>query len=406
MISRNKLFIVASNVDESIKSQTVVYDVTLFKTFVELEEYINNTPCVVDTIIITETDLQFNNVNMARLIDMLSSPFLKLTGKMVYLIGNELPIDEVTSFIETNEISQWQVYQGDLSPRFITGIVSGEGRETEIKETEVYTYRMRASDYIKYKQQQGYEDNERHYMTDEDLLAGIPDEVMPEMVTPQFDFKHKTYYIVGECGIERTLFTFVLAQYLSLEAKTLIVESDVRYHTLSDMVTKSGIKCELFKIEDLYGDAKRVLNKIKNSTEKLIVLTATERIEYDYSFVMDIVMSNTVGFIANFIQECSYNDAPYGRSYTIVCKNTVPEVLKCINSLKYDTPEDLVTFVGLQLNNVGPVNINTSEFKAIVNNLLGKNNLEAQVVRAKGVKLKGEDIIYDVLSLVGRGNEG
>lgn len=406
MISRNKLFIVASNVDESIKSQTVVYDVTLFKTFVELEEYINNTPCVVDTIIITETDLQFNNVNMARLIDMLSSPFLKLTGKMVYLIGNELPIDEVTSFIETNEISQWQVYQGDLSPRFITGIVSGEGRETEIKETEVYTYRMRASDYIKYKQQQGYEDNERHYMTDEDLLAGIPDEVMPEMVTPQFDFKHKTYYIVGECGIERTLFTFVLAQYLSLEAKTLIVESDVRYHTLSDMVTKSGIKCELFKIEDLYRDAKRVLNKIKNSTEKLIVLTATERIEYDYSFVMDIVVSNTVGFIANFIQECSYNDAPYGRSYTIVCKNTVPEVLKCINSLKYDTPEDLVTFVGLQLNNVGPVNINTSEFKAIVNNLLGKNNLEAQVVRAKGVKLKGEDIIYDVLSLVGRGNEG
>ena len=406
MISRNKLFIVASNVDESIKSQTVVYDVTLFKTFVELEEYINNTPCVVDTIIITETDLQFNNVNMARLIGMLSSPFLKLTGKMVYLIGNELPIDEVTSFIETNEISQWQVYQGDLSPRFITGIVSGEGRETEIKETEVYTYRMRASDYIKYKQQQGYEDNERHYMTDEDLLAGIPDEVMPEMVTPQFDFKHKAYYIVGECGIERTLFTFVLAQYLSLEAKTLIVESDVRYHTLSDMVTKSGIKCELFKIEDLYRDAKRVLNKIRNSTEKLIVLTATERIEYDYSFVMDIVVSNTVGFIANFIQECSYNDAPYGRSYTIVCKNTVPEVLKCINSLKYDTPEDLVTFVGLQLNNVGPVNINTSEFKAIVNNLLGKNNLEAQVVRAKGVKLKGEDIIYDVLSLVGRGNEG
>lgn len=406
MISRNKLFIVASNVDESIKSQTVVYDVTLFKTFVELEEYINNTPCVVDTIIITETDLQFNNVNMARLIDMLSSPFLKLTGKMVYLIGNELPIDEVTSFIETNEISQWQVYQGDLSPRFITGIVSGEGRETEIKETEVYTYRMRASDYIKYKQQQGYEDNERHYMTDEDLLAGIPDEVMPEMVTPQFDFKHKTYYIVGECGIERTLFTFVLAQYLSLEAKTLIVESDVRYHTLSDMVTKSGIKCELFKIEDLYRDAKRVLNKIKNSMEKLIVLTATECIEYDYSFVMDIVVSNTVGFIANFIQECSYNDAPYGRSYTIVCKNTVPEVLKCINSLKYDTPEDLVTFVGLQLNNVGPVNINTSEFKAIVNNLLGKNNLEAQVVRAKGVRLKGEDIIYDVLSLVGRGNEG
>lgn len=406
MISRSKLFIVASNIDESIKSQTVVYDVTLFKTYIELEEYINNTPCVVDTIIISEADLEFNNVNMARLIDMLSSPFLKLTGKFMYLISKDLDINEVNNFIETNEITQWQVYQGDLSPRFITTIVSGEGRDTEYKETEIYTYRMRAADYIKYKQSQGYEDNERRYMTDEDQLAGIPDEIMPEMVTPQIDFKHKLYYIVGDCCLERTLFTFVLAQYLSLEAKTLIVESDVKYHTLSDMVTKSGVKCDIIKLEDLYADAKKTINKIKSSTEKLIVLTATERLEYDYEFILDVLMNNTIGFIANCIQECGYNDAPYGRSYTVVCKNTVPEVLKCVNSLKYDTPEDLVTFVGLQLNDVGPININTGEFKAIVNNLLGKNNLEAQVVRAKGVRLKGEGIIYDVLSLIGRGNEG
>lgn len=406
MISRSKLFIVASNIDESIKSQTVVYDVTLFKTYIELEEYINNTPCVVDTIIISEADLEFNNVNMARLIDMLSSPFLKLTGKFMYLISKDLDIDEVNNFIETNEITQWQVYQGDLSPRFITTIVSGEGRDTEYKETEIYTYRMRAADYIKYKQSQGYEDNERHYMTDEDRLAGIPDEIMPEMVTPQIDFKHKLYYIVGDCCLERTLFTFVLAQYLSLEAKTLIVESDVRYHTLSDMVTKSGVKCDIIKLEDLYADAKKTINRIKSSTEKLIVLTATERLEYDYEFILDVLMNNTIGFIANFIQECGYSDVPYGRSYTVVCKNTVPEILKCVNSLKYDTPEDLVKFVGLQLNDVGPININTGEFKAIVNNLLGKNNLEAQVVRAKGVRLKGEGIIYDVLSLIGRGNEG
>ena len=37
MVSREKMFIVASNLDDSIKSQTTVYDITLFKTFIGFE---------------------------------------------------------------------------------------------------------------------------------------------------------------------------------------------------------------------------------------------------------------------------------------------------------------------------------------------------------------------------------
>lgn len=406
MISKDKLFIVASNLDDSIKAQTVVFDVTLFKTFVDLEKYINSTPCVVNTIVISEMDLEFNNVNMSRLITMLSSPFLKLENKFVYLISEQTNKDDVDGFIETNEIDRWKVYQGDLSPRFITAIVTGEGRDTEIPEIEVHTYRMRAKDYVEYKQREQYEDNQRAYYTDEDLLSGIPDVEVPEDVVPSLDFKHKTYYIVGEQSLERTIFSFVLAQYLSLETKTLILESDVEYHTLSDIVTKSGVKCKLVKVEDLYRDCKSTINKIRETTARLIVVVATERVKFDYDFLFNLIISNTVGFVTNFVKECDFNDTPYGRSYTIVCRNTIPDILKCVSSLRYDVNPLNTVFVGMQINDIGSVNVTSAEMQAVINSLLGKDDLTAQVVKAKGVKLKGDGIIYDVLSLVGRGNEG
>lgn len=406
MISKDKLFIVASNLDDSIKAQTIVFDVTLFKTFVDLEKYINSTPCVVNTIVISETDLEFNNVNMSRLITMLSSPFLKLENKFVYLISEQTNKDDVEGFIETNEIDRWKVYQGDLSPRFITAIVTGEGRDTEIPEIEVHTYRMRAKDYVEYKQREQYEDNQRAYYTDEDLLSGIPDVEVPEDVVPSLDFKHKTYYIVGEQSLERTIFSFVLAQYLSLETKTLILESDVEYHTLSDIVTKSGVKCKLVKVEDFYRDCKGTINKIRETTAKLIVVVATERVKFDYDFLLNLIISNTVGFVTNFVKECDFNDTPYGRSYTIVCRNTIPDILKCVSSLRYDVNPLNTVFVGMQINDIGSVNVTSAEMQAVINSLLGKDDLTAQVVKAKGVKLKGDGIIYDVLSLVGRGNEG
>lgn len=406
MIKRDKLFLVASNVDESIKASTVVFDITLFKTFVDLESYINSTPCKVNTIIVSGKDLEFNNVNMSRLITLLDAPFLTLTGNFVYLVDTEAVKDDITYFIESNNITKWKVYQGDLSSRYITSIVSGEGRDTEVQEIEVHTYRMRATEYAKYLQQEQYLDNNKKYITDEDLLSGIPDVEVPEDIVPSLDFRHNIYYVVGDNSLERSIFTFVLAQYLSLESKTLIMESDVDYHTLSDIVTKSGVECKLIRIEDLYRDSKAVINKIRETTAKLIVLVAVDRIKFDYNYLVDLLISNCTGYVYNFVKECDYNDAPYGRNYTVVCRNTVPDVLKCVNSLKYDINGENTVFVGMQINDIGDVNITSSEMQDIVNILLQKDNITAQVVRAKGVKLKGEGIIYDVLSLVGRGNEG
>ena len=104
------------------------------------------------------------------------------------------------------------------------------------------------------------------------------------------------------------------------------------------------------------------------------------------------------------IRECSYGETPYKQYYTIITPNTVPALLKCCNSLKHSVDANKVVFVGLQVGSVGAMNITTSEMRGIIATVLGKNGVPAQVVKTEGIRLKGEEIIYDVLSILNRGN--
>ena len=146
MIAKEKMFIVASNIDDSIKSVTPVYDITIFPNFLKLESYLDSTPAVLGSIIISERELPFTSTNMSRLLEMLAQPFLKLTGSCIYLIGEGTSKDVVSDFLEDNQITNI-MYQGDLSSRFIADVVSGAARIADESETEIITYHMRASEY-------------------------------------------------------------------------------------------------------------------------------------------------------------------------------------------------------------------------------------------------------------------
>lgn len=405
MIAKEKMFIVASNIDDSVKSVTPVYDITIFPDFLKFEEYINKTPDKIGSIIISSRELPFTGVNMGRLIDCLNAPFLRLTGNCIYLIDDSVKRDVVQSFLDDSEVDNIICYQGDLSSRYIMEIVSGEGRDADESETEIVTYRMRASEYANQQVIKKYETDEDKYLTDEDNLAEVPPEPEPEVVLPSIDILTNIYYTVGANEIERTLFTFIQAQYLALNGKTLIVESDVQYHRLSDMVLKSKTPYVFINIQDFIDNCSGVLNRIKNESTNLIVLGCIDRTVYDYNFIMDLLISNLTGYVDYFVKECDYSQTPYGCNYTIVCEATVPEVLRCVNSLKYDVDETKVIMIGLRTRNLNELSITSSEMTSIVQVLLNKNKLHAEVVSAEGINLKGDEITYDVFSLISRGNE-
>ena len=405
MISKERMFIVAGNIDDSIKSVTPVYDISIFSNFLLFEDYINTMPIVLGSIVISERELPFTSSNMARLLDLLSAPFLKLTGSCIYLIGEDTSKDAVSSFLEDNGIETIIFYQGDLSSRFISDIVSGAGRIADEAETEVITYRMRASEYAVAQNIKKYESDDNTYETDEERLSEIPAIEEPIIQVPSVDIMSNTYYVVGKLSMERTLFTFIEAQYLSLSGKTLIVESDVQYHRLTDMVLKSSVEFEFIDIEDFNVNPTKIIQDIKASSARLIIIGCKNRIMFDYDFVFDILSSNLMGYVDFFIKECDFTQTPYGSYYNIVCADTVPDVLECCNSLVYDVDEEKVVMIGVRTNSKNECNITSTEMTEIVRIVLEKNNLIAEVVEANGINLRGEGIVYDVFSIISRGNE-
>lgn len=405
MISKERMFIVAGNIDDSIKSVTPVYDISIFSNFLLFEDYINTTPIVLGSIVISERELPFTSSNIARLLDLLSAPFLKLTGSCIYLIGEDTSKDAVSSFLEDNGIETIIFYQGDLSSRFISDIVSGAGRIADEAETEVITYRMRASEYAVAQNIKKYESDDNTYETDEERLSEIPAIEEPIIQVPSVDIMSNTYYVVGKLSMERTLFTFIEAQYLSLSGKTLIVESDVQYHRLTDMALKSSVEFEFIDIEDFNVNPTKIIQDIKASSARLIIIGCKNRIMFDYDFVFDILSSNLMGYVDFFIKECDFTQTPYGSYYNIVCADTVPDVLECCNSLVYDVDEEKVVMIGVRTNSKNECNITSTEMTEIVRIVLEKNNLIAEVVEANGINLRGEGIVYDVFSIISRGNE-
>ena len=405
MIAKDKMFIVAGNIDDSIKSISAVYDISIFPNFIAFEEYINTTPIVLGCIIISERELPFTSTNMARILDLLSAPFLKLTGNCIYLIGEDTSKEVVSSFFEDNEITTIIAYQGDLSQRFIGEIVSGAARIADESETEVITYRMRATEYAVAQNIKKYESDDDGYLTDEEALSEIPDIPEPELQIPSVDILTNIYYVVGKQSLERTLFTWIEAQYLSLNGKVLIIESDVMYHRLTDMALKTDTQFEMIDISEFMVNPTAVLNSIKTSTARLIILGCKQRTYYDYDFTFDIIVSNLIGWVDYFIKECDYSQTPYGQFYNIVCPDTVPDILECVNSLAYDVDEEKVVMVGVRTADKTAVNVSSSEMTDIVQSLLEKSRLRAEVVEAKGINLKGDEVVYDVFSIISRGNE-
>lgn len=401
-MNKDKLFIVSSNLDDSIKSVTPVYDIKLFNSFTDLENFVENTPMVVDTIMINETDLPFTNTNMARLITVLKQPFLKLSNKCVYLVKSTTNTDSIDIFLRDNNIDNVIYYRGDLTTEFIASIITGVLRQGDEEQTEIVTYRVRAAEYAQSQSIKRYNSDNGYYETDEENLADIPDIPEPVVKVPEINTRVTAYYIVGKQSYERTLFAFITAQYTALNSRTIIIESDISYHRLSDMVLRTMLPHSFYEISDLLDNPMKMFATIKDDDSRLIVIGSTQRIVYDYKFIYDLVFSNLQGSIDVFIKECEYVDTPYGQSYTIVCKDTVPDILECCESLAYDPSDSDVTIVGVRNGERMECDVTSIEMLEICKQVLGVPDIKAQVIAINGLQLNGGN--YDFSSIIGRGN--
>ena len=401
MISREKMFVVSEILDESIKSQTAVFDVRLFKSFVEFESYVEGTPIIINTLVVTSRELPFNNSNMTRLSNVVGSPFLRINGQVIYVIDKSFDKKVVNKFFDSNNLGvEVVVYQNDLSLRYVTDIVTGEARDVQENKTYDVVYRVRASEYMKQQSTLSYDTLDKDYITDEDDMVGVPEEEIPEDVIPEATKDLEIKYICGEDREERTAMVFLLSQYLSLSSKTIIIEHDRKYHRLTEFYTKSQLDGLFITVMEIYQNVEEVINRIKNTNKRLIVIGTIERVKYDYNFLFTLLYNNLRGYVDYMIMECDYHELPYNVNVVYVTSNIVPEIIKMATSIKQVVIPEKTKFIGMQMNTLNPCYVNTLEMLSIISAILQKNGLDGQVLYSGGIKLKEDTVIYDIFSII------
>lgn len=400
MVQKNKLFCISGILDESIRSQTPVYDVQLFHSFVDFEHYIEGTPIIIDTLVLSTVELAFTNTNMVRLVNALGSPFIRVTGSVIYIIDEKTDKGAVESFFTSTNIDNVVIYQGEINIRYVTDIITGEARASVEYQTYETTYRVRTEEYVKRKNSLSYTSLEDHYVADDEYLEEVPDEEMPEEETPYIDRDTTSIYISGLNSNERTLFCFLTAQYLSLTGKTVIIEHDSEYHRLTEMYSKSNLDALFITIDEIYQNISNVLARIQESPQKLIVIGAINRVKYSYEYLSILLYSNLRTVVDYFVIECNLDEVPYGIFTIYVTPNTIPEILEAINGITQEVEEANSVFIGLQMNNIGQINLNSSEYAAVVQRVLLKNDINTQVLFANGLVLNEEGNTYDIFRII------
>lgn len=389
MISKERVFIVSSNVDDSIKRVSIQSDVRIFHTFAELEKYVDVTPIDVSTIIVNGRDLPFTNSSMNRLLGIVNSTFVSISNCLYYLTDDADIKVKVDTLVKRNSYMKIKcLLMPSLHAQDVADALSGEAIHTRETVTEIRTYRIRAADYVRSQRDKEGIDFSAAYQSDEDELAGIQDEEVPEDVRASDEVSIQRHVVCSDSIRERCSWVVLKSQYLAMSGKVLVLERDTEYHTLLDMYTKIDVDIDYFDIKELIRDITDTISRIKESKKKIIVVGAVNKIKYSYDVVLGILVANLSQSIDHYIYEASMAEMPYGEKVDLVMPTTVPEVIKAVNHMKSLSSFDDIMFVGLDITNFGIVSISESEFKALLVALLQERILRTCVVKIHGLNIK------------------
>lgn len=398
MIKRDKLYIVSSLVDSSIKQQIVSYDISIYKTFLELEHDTNSKLHNIKTLVLTSEEVPFTSINMQNVLDLLDSPFVKCE-EVLYLIDKNVDTELVKTFVTEKGLDNWSIYNlGVIDFKSIYDVVSGEKRTSEEADSYLVTYRMKVRDYVARQNEMKYKEDS-HYETEEEELQGVALEPMPDEIRVNQKVFTNVINIVGAKSTERTLFAFLMFQYTSLSGKSLIVESDVGYHKLSELATKSGIDCLYIDMEDLLKNIANTITMIRETPNPRIVVSCRKRVKYDYKFIVDLLISNLDGDISYIVRESDISEMQAGVKNIVVMPNNIPDILNSCNSIKIAVDPNKFVFIGVSLMDIYPATVNTFEMSDILKSVLGIENINCQVFKVSSLLLGGS-AVYDLRSII------
>lgn len=394
--------IISKLVDATIKEYQPDTEFLIFQTPQDFGIYVENDPVRATTLFVTSDMLTNSNSTLTYLRQLVCDNEFVNIDHVLLLMEEDHPARKSAEFIiEEENLDNWEIQTGSMTRAYVTEVINGTYRNESTHFKRKAVYRVPRADYVKQKLRER-DTLDEPYTDDDNDLADIPDiDIPPEIVTESVK-KLEKYYIVGDKSDERTALAFLSAQYLAESGKTIIVESDSDYHTLTEFVTKSGVDCQLLEIKDIYESVSVALDTIRNTDHKLIVIGAIERTQFSYSFIVNLLYYSLGTDIDNFVVELPYSEIPYGRHITAVAPSTVIGALRVCEQLD-KTMLSRTRFVGVDLNQLPEVHVNSGVVMSyILRDVFGDNSILCPVVTITSLKLNGS--IYDMGTVLNGGN--
>lgn len=392
------IIVVSALVDATIREGQPDTTFILKHTMEELATHIESTPVRADYLYFTQETIPHTNTTLNFLVKMLENPFLKV-DKVCYVTekgAKELP--SIHYIIEEKGFENWEVIQGYLTREYVTGVITGAMRTDSFNKKRKALYRVPRASYLqdriknKASLEEQYEDDER-------LLNNVPAVEVPEPTVSDSAEIAPILHVAGLETEERTALVFLLAQYLSLDGKTLIIDKDSEYHLLSEFVTKSGVTCRQITITEFLEHPTETLAMIRTCNEKLVCITAVERIGYSYAFLCNVLYNNLNTKISYFIREDDFDETPLTMPYIVSVPSSVVGILRTCEQLD-NNYVGLMRFVGVNLQSLPETRIlNGNTMAAILSDVLESNVEETVILNIRSLKIGGESG-YDLRSVI------
>lgn len=392
------IIVVSALVDATIREGQADTTFILHHTMEELAEHVETTPIRAEYLYFTQETIPYTNTTLNYLVKMLENPFLKV-DKVCYITergAKELP--SIRYIIEERGFDNWEVIEGYLTREYVTGVITGALRTDSFNKKRLALYRVPRAAYLqdRIKNREALEED---YIDDEQMLNDVPPVEIPEQTIADTEEVAQIIHVAGIASNERTVLAFLLAQYLSFSGKTLIIDKDTEYHTLSEFITKSNIECCCITVATLLADPQGVVDYIKTCPDRLICLIAVERVQYSYAFLCNLLYNNLSSKIAYFVREDDFAEAPTTSRYIVAVPATMVGILKTCEQLDASYVH-LMHFVGVNTWDLPVTKIlNGNAMAAILADVLEAPIKNTTILNVRSLIIGGEDG-YDLRSII------
>jgi hypothetical protein len=375
-------------VDHTIKESRPSDRVYIFNEVKELIDYVENSPIRAEILFVSrDTMAPSENTSLSVLIQTLKNPFFKVDKVIYFTEFGSKEISSINFLLEMEEnFVEWETETGPQTREMFLNIITGMNRSDSSTQSKKRLVRYTREEYI--KKQRKHQASTAKYVVDEEILQDVELELDGIVESHSVsDSVAKVINITGLQSTERSLFTYILSQYLATNGKVVMVESDYDYLTLTNLVNLSGHQVLQIDVSEFRNGIESVFTKVKRCSESMILITTSNREEYDYGFLCNLVYANLSDSIHALVSERNYKEVEPSMSTIVVLQNSVPQILKALEFLPtVDMRKS--KFVCVNSSSVEGLAVpNSNQVSNILSELLQKENVAVDLINFRSMRI-------------------